>query len=58
MARLVLDNPDGALKPDTYVDAMFNADPQSRLAVPAEAVLYSSMGAYVMENVRDRYFRL
>ena len=27
------------------------------MAVPAEAVLYSSMGAYVMENVRDGYFR-
>lgn len=57
MVRLVLDNPDGALKPETYVDAMFNADPQSRLAVPAEAVLYSSMGAYIMENVKDGYFR-
>ena len=33
------------------------ADPKNRLAVPVEAVLYSSMGAYVMENVRDGYFR-
>ncbi len=57
MVRLILENPDGALKSDTYVDAIFNADVQSRLAVPAEAVLYSSMGAYVMENVRDGYFK-
>lgn len=55
--RLILENPDGALKPETYVDALFNADVQSRLAVPVEAVLYSSMGAYVMENVRDGYFK-
>lgn len=57
MVRLILDNPDGTLKPDTYVDAVFNADVQSRLAVPAEAVLYGGMGAYVMENVSDGYFK-
>lgn len=56
MVRLILDNPDGILKPDTYVDAVFKADVQSRLAVPAEAVLYGSMGAYVMENISDGYF--
>lgn len=56
MARLILDNPDGGLKPDTYVDAVFKADVQSRLAVPAEAVLYGGMGAYVMENISDGYF--
>ena len=55
--RLILENPDGVLKPDTYVDAVFNANAQSRLAVPSEAVLYGGMGAYVMENVRDGYFR-
>ncbi len=55
--RLVLDNPDGALKPDTYVDAAFNAKVQSRLAVPAEAVLYGGMGAYVIEDAGDGYFR-
>lgn len=56
MARLILDNPDGGLKPDTYVDAAFKANVQSRLAVPAEAVLYGGMGAYVMENISDGYF--
>ncbi len=55
--RLVLDNPDGALKPDTYIDAAFNAKAQSRLAVPAEAVLYGGMGAYVIEDAGDGYFR-
>ncbi|MGH1375227.1 MAG: efflux RND transporter periplasmic adaptor subunit [Alphaproteobacteria bacterium] len=57
MVRLILDNPDGTLKPETYVDAVFEANPASRLAVPLEAVLYSSAGAYVMENVKDGYFR-
>lgn len=57
MVRLILENPDGVLKPDTYVDAVFDADVQSRLAVPAEAVLYGSMGEYVMENVSDGYFK-
>ncbi len=57
MVRLILENPDGALKPDTYVDATFNANPQPRLAVPAEAVLYSSMGGHVMEDAGDGYFR-
>ncbi|MCB1681027.1 MAG: efflux RND transporter periplasmic adaptor subunit [Rhodospirillales bacterium] len=55
--RLILDNPNGVLKPDTFVDAAFRADVQSRLAVPAEAVLYGGMGAYVMENVSDGMFR-
>ncbi|HOO82255.1 MAG TPA: efflux RND transporter periplasmic adaptor subunit [Alphaproteobacteria bacterium] len=57
MVRLILENHDGILKLDTYVDAVFNADVQSRLAVPAEAILYGSMGAYVMENVKDGYFK-
>ncbi len=56
MVRLILGNPDGALKPDTYVDAVFKANVESRLAVPAEAVLYGGMGAYVMENISDGYF--
>jgi len=55
--RLVLDNPDGSLKPDTYADAAFSADPKSRLAVPEEAVLYGGMGAYVIEDAGDGYFR-
>jgi len=55
--RIVLDNPDGSLRPDTYVDAAFSADPKSRLAVPAEAVLYGGMGAYVIEDAGDGYFR-
>lgn len=57
VVRLILENPDGVLKPNTYVDAVFDADVQSRLAVPVEAVLYGSIGAYVIENIRDGYFK-
>ncbi len=55
--RLVLENPDGTLTPDTYVDAVFSANTQSRLAVPSEAVLYGKMGAYVIEDLGNGSFR-
>lgn len=54
--RLVLDNTNGTLKPDTYVDTVFNTNTQSRLAVPSESVLYGKMGTYVIEDLGDGYF--
>ena len=57
MVRLVLDNADQTLKPNTYVDVMFDADPKERLAVPTEALLYNSTGTYVIESISDGYFR-
>lgn len=57
MVRLILENSDGVLKPNTYVDTSFDAGTQSRLAVPTKAILYSSMGAYIMEDAGDGYFR-
>lgn len=55
--RLILDNPDARLRPDMYVDTIFNANIRSRLAVPAKAVLYGSMGAYVIEDAGDGFFK-
>ncbi|HPF78108.1 MAG TPA: efflux RND transporter periplasmic adaptor subunit [Alphaproteobacteria bacterium] len=55
--RLLLDNPEGRLKPDMYVDVAFNADQQNHLAVPSDAVLYGSMGAYVIEDLGNGAFR-
>ena len=55
--RLLLDNQNLTLKPETYIDAVFEANVQSRLAVPEEAVLYGKMGAYVMKLVSDGYFK-
>ncbi len=57
MVRLILDNPDGILKSDTYVDVELQGDTQPRLTVSQEAVLYGSGGAYVMEDVDNGYFR-
>lgn len=56
-ARLVLDNSGGALKIDAPVSVMFSAESKQRLAIPEEAVLYSGMGAYVMEDVGKGNFR-
>lgn len=55
--RLILDNPDGDIKTDSYVDINFFANPKMRLTVPSEAVLYSKHGAYVYEDLGDGYFR-
>jgi Cu(I)/Ag(I) efflux system membrane fusion protein len=57
MVRLILDNSDGAFKTDAPVSVMFSAGSKPRLAVPEEAVLYSGMGAYVMEDVGGGNFR-
>ncbi len=55
--RLALDNPDGKLKPETYVDAVFKSNVSNRLSVPEEAILYGGNGSYVFENIRDGEFR-
>ena len=55
--RLVVDNKDGKLKPERYVEAVFEAQARHRLAVPAQAVLYGKNGARVIEALGDGYFR-
>lgn len=55
--RLILDNANGDIKPETYVDIYFHADEQKRLSVPEEAILYSKAGAYVFEDIGEGYFR-
>lgn len=57
LVRLVLDNPDGKLKTDALVSITFEANSQSRLAVPAEAVLYGKDGGHVITDLGDGYFR-
>ena len=54
--RLVLDNVSGDLRPESYVDVVFSGESKSRLAVPSKALLYSAMGAYVIEALGDGYF--
>lgn len=56
-ARLVLDNPEGKLKIDMFVDVAINASSRERLAVPEEAVMSGGSGTYVIEDIGDGYFR-
>lgn len=55
--RLVLDNPDGSLKPGAYTDVLFETDPENRLSVPSEAVLRSSEGDFVIIALGEGRFQ-
>lgn len=46
--RLVLDNPDGQLKPGAYADIIFETRVKKRLSVPSESILRSAEGDYVV----------
>lgn len=54
--RLVLSNPEGILKPDTYVDVSIETDRQLRLSVAASAILRDKSGKYVIRSLADGYF--
>ncbi len=54
--RIVVDNPDGQLKPGAYVDVVFSIASKERLAVPAEALLRDSRGAHVVLSLGDGRF--
>lgn len=49
--RLVLDNPDGQLRPGAYADVAFEVATEQRLAVPTEAILMSGGGRYVVASL-------
>lgn len=49
--RLVLDNPDGVLKPDMYAEVRLNVSLGRRLVVPAEAVLVSGQSRVVFKDL-------
>ncbi|MCC0008229.1 MAG: efflux RND transporter periplasmic adaptor subunit [Hyphomicrobiaceae bacterium] len=49
--RLVLDNPDGQLRPGAYADVAFEVAAEQRLAVPSEAILMSGGGRYVVASL-------
>ncbi len=46
--RLLIDNTDGSLRPESYVDVIFTHDVAKRLVVPSEAILRNSTGAHVI----------
>jgi Cu(I)/Ag(I) efflux system membrane fusion protein len=49
--RIVLDNPDGRLKPDMYAEVSLEADLGARLAVPIEAVIFAGERRVVFEDL-------
>ena len=51
--RLVLDNPDGVLKPDMYAEVRLNVDLGRRLVVPSEAVLVAGESRVVFKDLGD-----
>lgn len=55
--RLVLNNKDGDLRPGAYADVSFETTSEKRLAIPAEAVLRSSEGDYVVVALGDGRFQ-
>lgn len=51
--RLVLDNPDGALKPDMYAEVKLQADLGRRLMVPEGAVLVAGESRVVFKDLGE-----
>ena len=54
--RLVIDNPDGKIRPGSYADVSFQVDAEDRVAVPSEAVLQSGEGKYVVVSLGEGRF--
>lgn len=55
-ARIVLDNPDLALRPGAYAEVSFEIESRSRLAVPSEAILRDQRGAHVIMAMGEGRF--
>ncbi len=49
--RLVLENPNGQLRPGAYTDVDFEVGTEKRLAVPSEAILKSGGARYVIASL-------
>ena len=54
--RVALDNSDGKLKPDTYVNLIWHGEALHQLAVPKEAVIDTGPRKYVLLALADGYF--
>ncbi len=55
--RLVMDNPDGTIRPGAYADVVIMTDISPRLAVPYESVLRNKEGSYVIVQKDDGIFQ-
>ncbi len=54
--RILLENPDLALKPGMYADALIESYLGERLVLPRRAVLFSGQHKYVFVSLGDGYF--
>lgn len=55
--RLVIDNPDGKIRPGAYADVKFQVGSEERTAVPSEAVLRSGQGKYIVISLGQGRFQ-
>ncbi len=55
--RLIIDNKDGALRPGTYADVVFETQISERLSVPSEAILKDESGDYLVVALGEGRFR-
>jgi Cu(I)/Ag(I) efflux system membrane fusion protein/cobalt-zinc-cadmium efflux system membrane fusion protein len=54
--RASLPNPDGRLKPDSYVTLVLHGEPMDRLVVPAPAIIDTGARTYALLALPDGYF--
>jgi Cu(I)/Ag(I) efflux system membrane fusion protein len=54
--RIVVENPDGTLRPGAFANIEFEGRAERRLAVPSEAVLFDQSGAYVIASLGEGRF--
>lgn len=55
--RLIMDNPEGIIRPGAYADVMIMTDISPRLAVPYESVLKNKDGSYVIIQKENGLFQ-
>ncbi len=55
--RLVLDNPDGSIRPGSYVNVAIMTEISPRLAIPTESILQNKEGNYVILEREDGTFQ-
>lgn len=54
--RLVVDNPDGLIRPGSYADVSFEVGIEQRVAVPSESILKSGEGRHVVVSLGQGRF--
>lgn len=55
--RLILDNPEGIIRPGAYVDVTIMTEISPRLAIPYESILLNKEGSYVIMEREDGTFQ-